>query len=850
MSSGVSTPLSQVSTLINSSDFKDILEAGSTEMALPSSVITEYVAAKSSSVIFLYDLARDAGFGATSKELQKEDDEHKYAAVFDVQSRAGAGLALLGRLAESSSREGSRHSAALTAFITPTGLAQMAPTLNLFPQPSSPSRLVLQVATVTHVDSNLTVSPTLSSLVPFFSSIPEHFTVLLSATPQEIADFAAISYSISKSHVIHIFDHWSAAREISRKVAPAIPVSPAVLDTHAAVKKAGYEFFEYFGDHSASNVVVLLNGPLALAIKSVARIIPSFGVVLVKVLRPWDEAALRKVVPASVSAIHVLDDVPSSTSFNPLYHDVLGALVYGASKGIRILSQRVDNLTLSQLLSSAQTLVGYLSSIIPTNWFAAPSIPPRLEKRIIFYSNPTTGLGNAPVVASQLFISNPALRSQLVQDFDAFSKPGGLIRSTLLLSSSKLPTQDTPVSFKVGTDSEINALVVLDSSLLKTHDLFSGLQEGAPVLISTPWTPEEAISNLSPINLQTIISKNSQLLTIDVESLSGKGKNQDIAYAIATSVFLRLYLGPTAKRDVVTQLAASFFGPEIQGVSIEDISQKTWDGLRKIVLPSDQSTEETVTPAKTFSFNAVSLPNLDVSPATSAIRSTSWSEAGKSILFREAFCPTPKIPLRPDILDDTFLVTCRVNRRLTPLEYNRNVFHLEFDTSGTGLKYEIGEALGVHGWNDTEEVLDFCSWYGLNANDVISIPVPGDSGKRHLRTIFQAFQQQIDIFGKPPKSFYEVLSGHATNREDRMALRFISAAEGSSTFKKLSELETVNFADVLLKFSSARPPVELLCEIVGDIKPRHYSIASAQSAVGDRVDLLVVTVDWVTPSGE
>jgi hypothetical protein len=42
----------------------------------------------------------------------------------------------------------------------------------------------------------------------------------------------------------------------------------------------------------------------------------------------------------------------------------------------------------------------------------------------------------------------------------------------------------------------------------------------------------------------------------------------------------------------------------------------------------------------------------------------------------------------------------------------------------------------------------------------------------------------------------------------------------------------------------------VLCKLVGDIKPRHYSIASAQSVVGDRVDLLVVTLDWKTPSGE
>lgn len=82
-----------------------------------------------------------------------------------------------------------------------------------------------------------------------------------------------------------------------------------------------------------------------------------------------------------------------------------------------------------------------------------------------------------------------------------------------------------------------------------------------------------------------------------------------------------------------------------------------------------------------------------------------------------------------------------------------------------------------------------------------------------------------------------------------MTLHFIGSAEGSSTYKKLSEKDTVTFADVLQKYSSARPSIELLCEMIGDIKPRHYSIASAQSVVGDRVDLLVVTVDWETPSG-
>ena len=59
----------------------------------------------------------------------------------------------------------------------------------------------------------------------------------------------------------------------------------------------------------------------------------------------------------------------------------------------------------------------------------------------------------------------------------------------------------------------------------------------------------------------------------------------------------------------------------------------------------------------------------------------------------------------------------------------------------------------------------------------------------------------------------------------------------------------MTFADVLRRYPTAKPPVEVLCGLVGDIKPRHYSIASAQSVVGDQVDLLVVTVDWKAPDG-
>jgi sulfite reductase (NADPH) flavoprotein alpha-component len=259
-----------------------------------------------------------------------------------------------------------------------------------------------------------------------------------------------------------------------------------------------------------------------------------------------------------------------------------------------------------------------------------------------------------------------------------------------------------------------------------------------------------------------------------------------------------------------------------------------------------------------FEFNAIAVETDQGDTVVNGARLGSWHDAAKHLLFPSVFTPPyndsgeeyPQHPaLRPELPERTFLVTCAVNRRLTPLEYDRNVFHLEFDTTGTGLKYAIGEALGVHGWNDEQDVLDFCEWYGVDPHHLVTIPVPGQDGRMHTRTVFQILQQQIDLFGRPPKSFYTDLAEHATEPIDRFALLFIGSPEGSATFKKMSEKDSVTFADILKQYASARPGIEILCEMVGDIKPRHYSIASAQSAVGDRVDLLVVTVEWLTPSG-
>jgi sulfite reductase (NADPH) flavoprotein alpha-component len=413
-------------------------------------------------------------------------------------------------------------------------------------------------------------------------------------------------------------------------------------------------------------------------------------------------------------------------------------------------------------------------------------------------------------------------------------------------------------------DEGVDFMCILDQSLLESHSIITCARQGSSVLVVTTWPSEALCSNLAHDVMSHIIERRLRIFTINVKDIVSKhlvalGPADVIEPLLAYLAFVRLYLGAAATESTVLQVARGSLGESAETIPIKKINAHAWSGLEEIILKGvSDETRKSDSPLKEFVPNAIAV-DIDMrQTSVNGAQLASWHDGAKHILFPTVFTPSvelptekfPQIPaLRPEVPDRTYLVTCSVNRRLTPLEYDRNVFHLEFDTTGTGLRYAIGEALGVHGWNDGQEILDFCQWYGADPNRLITIPVAGGEGKMHTRTVFQALQQQIDLFGHPAKSFYTDLAAYASSSVDRHALLFIGSPEGSSTYKKLSDNDTVTYADILAKYTSARPGIERLCELVGDIKPRHYSIASAQSVVGDRVDLLVVTVEWVAPSG-
>lgn len=867
MSTGVSTPLSSSSTLTPPSP---ILAKHLTLPYSPTaSNVVEFISSRSttSSSLFLYDLAEQAGFGLLTKAWSKSDKGT--ASVVPLQTRAGAGLSLVGRLSQGTSRD-TLNGSILTAYSTPPGLAEMIPSLAHSPPPSPSSRLVLQIPTVSVIGDRLTLSPTLASLNPILSILPESFVIMLSASPQETVDLAALAYTFP-AHVIHLFDHHSSSREMGQLQIPSLPSKDQVGSTiQSVLLQSSYHNFDYTGDKNASIVIVVLNGPLALALRANLSGTPNIGVLTVRVLRPWDEDAFQGILPSTVRHIYVIEDASLDATRGIVHADVQGSVIGLPGPTPNVHHETLTPTRLSELLSNSSSLVQFLTNL--------PMFPSDIRPcdvasaaKLLFFSTPGTTLSSVPQRIENTFAHSASVSVRSLSEHDVLSRPAAITADLIWLEPRKY--LDTHIPLSVGlpisgnSGGTCNFLALLDQSLLKSHSLLKHAKRGASILIVTSWSIPELVSSLSAEDVTLIRDRELNFYAINVDAIaslvgSGKATQNPLQSLIVHLAFLRLYLGSRASEAAILKLTESVYGSSMDEIPMTAIIPQVWDGLLQVDLSTTTAeANDAKGPRKDFEFNAIALTSEDGEAVLNVARPGAWHDAARHLLFPYSFVEQdtralsaeqyPQIPtLHPEVPERTYLVTCAVNRRLTPKEYDRNVFHVEFDTTGTGLKYAIGEALGIHGWNDEAEVLDFCDWYGVDPARLVTIPVPGNETKVHTRTVFQALQQQIDLFGKPPKSFYSDLAEYTKSPVDRHALLFIGSPEGVSMFKKLSEKDTVTFADILRRYTSARPGIEALCGLIGDIKPRHYSIASAQSVVGDRVDLLVVTVDWQTPSGE
>jgi len=187
-------------------------------------------------------------------------------------------------------------------------------------------------------------------------------------------------------------------------------------------------------------------------------------------------------------------------------------------------------------------------------------------------------------------------------------------------------------------------------------------------------------------------------------------------------------------------------------------------------------------------------------------------------------------------------LTLLTNRLLTPecIGYDRDIRHYEFQIAGTSVSYKTGDSLAVWPRNDADRAEEVCAMLSLDAGQQLRV-VPLEGARNWCPqdlTVRQLFTHVLDVFGKPNKKFFDTLSLFAKDEGERRALEGIvaSSEEGKALYRDLVH-DYANHADVLRRFSSARPPLEQLVNMIPTLKPRSYSIASSPLMHPDMIQL-------------
>lgn len=174
-----------------------------------------------------------------------------------------------------------------------------------------------------------------------------------------------------------------------------------------------------------------------------------------------------------------------------------------------------------------------------------------------------------------------------------------------------------------------------------------------------------------------------------------------------------------------------------------------------------------------------------------------------------------------------FPATLITNQRITAKDAEKDVRHLEFDLSGSGLSYQSGDVLGVYFENDPALVNEILTVLSLSAEEQVTLQDKTLPLATALQTQFE-LTQNTAAFVK----HYAALANHTELNA------IVTDSEQLQNF-----VQNTPLVDVINSYPAALSADQLLA-LLHPLTPRLYSIASAQSEVGEEVHLSVGVVRY------
>jgi len=166
-------------------------------------------------------------------------------------------------------------------------------------------------------------------------------------------------------------------------------------------------------------------------------------------------------------------------------------------------------------------------------------------------------------------------------------------------------------------------------------------------------------------------------------------------------------------------------------------------------------------------------------------------------------------------------------RLLNKAGSEKETWHIDFDLTGCGLDYVVGDSFGIFARNDLGHV-----------DQIIALLGASHTTKVRGKTLREVLTDEVSL-APAPDSLFELIS-FITGGAQREKARALAQGDDPD-----GDAATLDVMAALQKFSGVRPHPEAFVEALEPMQPRLYSISSSHNATPGKLSLTVDCVRYV-----
>ena len=355
-----------------------------------------------------------------------------------------------------------------------------------------------------------------------------------------------------------------------------------------------YKPFNYYGSDTAENIIIAM-GSVCDTIKRVIDKEKNVGLIEVHLYRPFSMEYLKKVLPASVKRIAVLDRTKEAGSIGePLYLDVIAALkdmpleIVGGRYGLS--SKDVAPNQIKAVYDMLESKPKHNFTIGINDDVTFLSLPlPDYKVDLDAQEFKIFGFGSDGMVSASkdiIAIANEHLGNYAQGYFEYDSKKSGGV------TVCHLRIGDKPINAPYYVNNP-SMIVITKEEYLKNFDMFSDAKEGAYVLINTIRNEEELNEFIPKEVKKIIVDKKLNVNIINAEKIALKNSIRGKINKIIEINILNV-LGIKDSKTIIEDSIRKAFktkGEDIINNNINAISEAL-NSVKKITITSNENTSK------------------------------------------------------------------------------------------------------------------------------------------------------------------------------------------------------------------------------------------------------------------